>query len=124
MSYENVRKLPVPGIKNAYFLYSSQKKRDFGVSHNLSLIYQLNEQEAVEWIPDCGPLTILRKCKETSENAMECPFFGFNKGRESWSQLAVDELKLVDLFVNNNLESVFSNMAKFGENDVVEVIDY
>jgi hypothetical protein len=107
MSYEHVSIFLVPGIENAYFLHSS-KKNENGVHSSISLIYKVSESVAVEWIPDGGPITTLRKCNKDADGATPCPFFGFIQGRGEWNQLLVDELNLVDLFVKNDLESVFS----------------
>ena len=112
---KNIRCIPFPGIENAYVVISGHKAdTGNGVKKCMFFFYD-NGNIGAEWEPDNGPITVIFKCSKDDENAQPHWFYDYYSGNGNWSQLAVNEEGLPDVFLIGDYEYLFAVLKKWAD---------
>ena len=110
---ESMKVIPFPKIENAYIVISGWKNNKLNkVKSEMSFLYA-DKTIGVEWEPNYGPITVLYQCGEKHPEAEEHWFFGYITGQQHWSQLAVNENNLGELFYTGQYEKLFNILKEW-----------
>ena len=109
---KNILCIPFPDIKNAYVVISGHKANTGnGVEKCMSFFYD-NGDVGAEWEPDNGPITRIDKCNKDNPEAQKHWFYDYCTGYGNWSQLAVNDERLPDAFIDGNYKFIFLVLKK------------
>lgn len=111
---ENVLRLAVPDLPNAYIFVSGRMDEDREyVKPNLSFAYILPDV-AAEWMPPHGPIQIVRKCESDAEGAKPHHIYAHqNASPLEWSQTAVENEGLPRALVDGDHRYLFTVLRQW-----------
>lgn len=132
--------LPFPGIPNAYLCLSGKMRKksllgerwyDGHAEHKkeyedhfdrsypgITFLYDAGNCCA-EWDGEYGPLSLSWRCEESYKREHETVrphwFYPFAFGVGHWSQIAVDDADLPNLFTTGNYKAIFGTLREWAE---------
>ena len=105
----NLLKLEIEGIPNAYVIISFRKSdTPNGIKTNMSFFLDNGNGTGVEFEPEDGPFTLIESCEADHPNAKPHWFFPYYTGRGTWGQQIVDDSRISNFVAIGDYASVFA----------------
>jgi hypothetical protein len=119
---KSVKVIPFPEIENAYIVISAHQEKDcigeIKVRCLLSFFYA-DASGGAEWEPNYGPISVIIPCDKDYEGeldkAVEHWFYPFVKRGLYWSQCAVDDEGLPNMFFTGDYAGIFHVLKRWSK---------
>ena len=118
---QSIKVIPFPDIENAYVVISACYYQDRDrVEKNMSFFYG-GEKVGAEWEPNYGPITVIYSCdkdyvpESSFDKVQEHWFYDYCTGYGYWSQLAVEDEGLKQMFLRGNYDGIFAVLKRWAE---------
>lgn len=112
----------VDGFEEGYILVSARKIADDGffirIQPVLSFLVPINFEYYVEWEPEAGPFSLVKRANELNDKTEKNYWFEYCYKHRPWAQGIVDSLEMKEAFIEGQYKYIFNALKQWGNEQV------